>query len=370
MLYVASMEGPAAGYTQAALNYLSAFRAAGIPWELVNLGSPVEWLSMPEWAAPLQRRGEPSGRELAVLHHTPDVVASGPKYGEVLNVGLTVYETDRLPNWLVDQLARETDALIVASEANLNGLRGKYPHPIFVLPHTQGDHWWRPPHPVVPEDRPYTFYYIGTANRRKNPEGVLRAYLRAFPEPSPDQCLLMKLTASKTAIELLRAVALEEGQPDRIGGDIQIWAELWGDAQIRWLHYYGNCYVSLHRGEGWGLGPFQAILLGNAVVATDWGAPLEYLRGSEGFLPVRQQLVDAPILNDLPYFRTTGDEAPLRWAEPNLDHAAEQLRHACEPCIVPSIDVAQALRRKYSWETVGQTARGIVEKLEGWVCRR
>jgi hypothetical protein len=43
------------------------------------------------------------------------------------------------------------------------------------------------------------------------------------------------------------------------------------------LHAIGDCFVSVTRGEGWGLGPFDAATLGNPVIITGWGGHLDFL---------------------------------------------------------------------------------------------
>src|ERR1019366_10116369 len=49
------------------------------------------------------------------------------------------------------------------------------------------------------------------------------------------------------------------------------------DDDLHALHIRGDCFVSLCRSEGWGLGAFDAAAYGNPVVTTGHGGHLEYL---------------------------------------------------------------------------------------------
>ncbi len=48
-------------------------------------------------------------------------------------------------------------------------------------------------------------------------------------------------------------------------------------AGIDALHAAGDCFVSLSRGEGWGLGAFDAGSHGHPIVVTGWGGTLDML---------------------------------------------------------------------------------------------
>ena len=52
------------------------------------------------------------------------------------------------------------------------------------------------------------------------------------------------------------------------------------DRDIGALHHRGDCFVSLCRSEGWGLGAFDAAAYGNPVVTTGFGGHSDYLAGT------------------------------------------------------------------------------------------
>ena len=79
-----------------------------------------------------------------------------------------------------------------------------------------------------------------------------------------------------------------------------------------------DCYVSLHRSEGFGITMAEAMLLGKPVIATDYSGSKDFIRADTAF-PVRYEL--APIGAGKDPYPADGE-----WAEPDLDHAAELMR--------------------------------------------
>jgi glycosyltransferase involved in cell wall biosynthesis len=78
--------------------------------------------------------------------------------------------------------------------------------------------------------------------------------------------------------------------------------------------------VSLCRGEGWGIGAFDAAAHGNPVVMTAFGGQLDYLNRDLAYL-VNYGLV--PVINPQAPLSYSPDQ---RWAEPDIRHGAQQLR--------------------------------------------
>lgn len=79
-----------------------------------------------------------------------------------------------------------------------------------------------------------------------------------------------------------------------------------------------NCYVSLHRGEGLGLGILEALSLNIPVVATNYGGNVEYMNHKLAY-PVDYELV--PRIDDFTVYNDVKE-----WAEPNVEHASSLMR--------------------------------------------
>ena len=89
-------------------------------------------------------------------------------------------------------------------------------------------------------------------------------------------------------------------------------------ADIYALEAVCDCFVSLHRSEGFGLAVAECMLLGKPVISTDWSATSEFVMRENGF-PVRAKLVTLE-RNHGPYAKGS------TWAEPDTMHAAEHMR--------------------------------------------
>ena len=76
-----------------------------------------------------------------------------------------------------------------------------------------------------------------------------------------------------------------------------------------------DCYVSLHRSEGLGLGMMEAMYLGLPVIGTAYGGNMDFMNEENSFL-VKYSMTK--VQNDFgPY------KAGWLWAEPDVDHARE-----------------------------------------------
>ena len=107
-----------------------------------------------------------------------------------------------------------------------------------------------------------------------------------------------------------------------------------GDARVEILNDYmsreelldllaaADCYVSLHRSEGFGLTILEWIALGKPVIATGYSGCADFLNPRTGF-PVGYRLV--PIPRNLGPYRK-GDF----WADPDRDEAARLMRRVRE----------------------------------------
>ena len=90
--------------------------------------------------------------------------------------------------------------------------------------------------------------------------------------------------------------------------------------QMRGLYKRIDCYSTLDRGEGFGLGPFQAGACGKPVIATGFGGVKEYLNKSNSYL-VNYTLTPVFGMPWSPFY--TGKQC---WAEPDIVHGAELMR--------------------------------------------
>lgn len=148
---------------------------------------------------------------------------------------------------------------------------------------------------------------------RKNAEGVIAAFRRAFADGRRDVRLVIKTTNGERFPELLRRLIDSAADDDRI--EVR---DGFLDRRGMWaLQACCDCYVSLHRSEGLGLGMAECMLLGKPVVATGYSGNLAFMDA------------DNSCLVDYSLIPVEEGEYPAwqgqHWAEPDVAQAAAYL---------------------------------------------
>ena len=256
-------------------------------------------------------------------------------------VAHTVWESDRLPGHWPD-LLDATDLVIVPTTWNRDVFVGSGVHtPVGVVPHVvtvpvPGDEGVGLG--LDPDD--FVFYTIGRWDERKAVFLAIEAYLRAFTADDP--VVLVVKTGPRLEMppgEWGAANPRSWTTPWQVASlvrrfrnpaHVRLEVETWTDDRMAGLHWRGDCYLTLARGEGWGIGAFDASAYGNPVVATGWGGFLEYLDDKSAFL------VDHT-LTTVEHNAFASYSPDQRWAAPDVDHAVDLLR-----AVVADPDAARA----------------------------
>jgi glycosyltransferase involved in cell wall biosynthesis len=186
----------------------------------------------------------------------------------------------------------------------------------------------------LPEDKVLFLFLFDMCSimERKNPLGLIRAFREAF-RADDRVALAIKVTRGSFYPEDLRRLE-EEAQN---AGAIVI------DRVLSREETYGlidacDCYVSLHRSEGFGLTMAEAMLMGKPVIATGYSGNLDFMT------PSNSRLVDyarIPITERLPIYRQGNV-----WADPSIEQAAVWMRWVYE-----NPDKARALGERARAET-------------------
>ncbi len=181
------------------------------------------------------------------------------------------------------------------------------------------------PHPLAVRARPVAagsrdrfrvlmIFNAASSFARKNPCAGIAAFRRAF---GADANAELVVKSSNLDVYPGARAALKTA----IGGqsNIRHIDHVLPPHEIEALYEFAGAVLSLHRSEGFGLVLAEAMLRGLPVVATNWSGNVDFLDADNG-CPVRYGLVPA---RDP---RGVYDFPDLRWAEPDIDHAAEYLR--------------------------------------------
>ncbi len=191
-----------------------------------------------------------------------------------------------------------------------------------------------------------------SVTKRKNPLGLVDAYLRAFA-PEDGAMLVLKSINGADRVTDLEAVRAAAGERP----DILVWDEYLTPERHTALLGCCDAYVSLHRAEGLGLTMAEAMGLGKPVIATGYSGNLEFMDDDIAFL-VRSTLTPiGPGVDPYP--------ADARWAEPDLAHAAVLMRKVFDDR-EHGADIgrraADAIRSRWSAATVGPRLAAQLEQ--------
>ncbi len=165
----------------------------------------------------------------------------------------------------------------------------------------------------------FTFLYIFDANssiERKNPSAVISAFARAFSADEKVQLLLKVSNAYRLDhLEKLRQLTSLAAHS---GLEIRFLLETLPYNQLLRLLSAADCYVSLHRAEGFGYTCAEAMAYAKPVIATNYSATTEFMDNESAYL-VDYRECEVTVA-DGPFQRGSV------WAEPSVEHAAAQMR--------------------------------------------
>ncbi|MGR3374995.1 MAG: glycosyltransferase family 4 protein [Pseudooceanicola nanhaiensis] len=194
--------------------------------------------------------------------------------------------------------------------------------------------------------------------QRKNPDGVVRAFLEAFPD-DPDVRLVIK-TQNRTKITdpaqqkvWDRLEAMMEGETR-----IDVLDETLTYDDLLRLKKGCDCYISLHKSEGWGFGMIEAMNLRVPVVATAYSGNMDFCSEDTAWLVDYEEVE----LEDDDYIFVVPGQ---KWARPDHDDAVAKLR------AVRQDDAGRVEKVEAAWRNVRENfsapaiARRYRARLEG-----
>jgi glycosyltransferase involved in cell wall biosynthesis len=175
-------------------------------------------------------------------------------------------------------------------------------------------------HYRLPESR-FLFLFnfdFGSYRARKNPEAVIAAFRQAFPDRRERVGLIVKTINAENHQEEWEALQQLAHDDQRI---IMRNGRYTREEMLNLISVC-DCYVSLHRSEGFGRGPAEAMLQGRPVIVTNYSGNVDFTKDDNSFL------VDYRLMP------VGGDEYPggdgQVWADPDIGHSALQMRRVFE----------------------------------------
>lgn len=168
---------------------------------------------------------------------------------------------------------------------------------------------------LPPDKTLFVFSFDGNSFiSRKNPLGVLEAFQQAFSSTEQHVGLVIKCMRPDPQNPIWQQIQSAAQDDPRIF----IIDAMLDKADVLELYRACDCFVSLHRAEGFGRGIAEALLLGLEVIATGYGGNVDFCE------PAAAHLVPSrPVqLNAEDYVEGAGNQ----WAEPDITAAAQAMR--------------------------------------------
>jgi glycosyltransferase involved in cell wall biosynthesis len=189
---------------------------------------------------------------------------------------------------------------------------------------------------------------------RKNPLAVVKAFALAFPNGTEDVRLIFK-TQNRRRVQdpYQKIVWANIDQAAMRDPRISVVDETYKYRDLLSLKLTCDCYVSLHRSEGWGFGMIEAMQLGIPVICTAYSGNMEFCNEETAYL-VDYDLI-APIEEEYIYV-----ERGSLWADPRRDIAAARMREVAndrEAARAKGRNAARFIGENFSVEAIGRRYR-------------
>ena len=207
----------------------------------------------------------------------------------------------------------------------------------------------------IPEDTfsfifSYDFYSV---LERKNPFAVIEAFKQAFGTQT-DVLLILKSINDHVAPEQMRLM-----REYAAGINIRFIDKHLSRRDMVSLLTTADCYVSLHRSEGFGQGMAEAMFVGTPVIGTGYSGNMDFMTPDNSY-PVEFDLVELTE-NYGPY------EKGNRWAEPSVDHAAALMKRVYYQRPEAQQKAKQAaadIRKNHSFKALGEKMVARLETID------
>lgn len=358
--------GRPTGYSRAAHDYIEALLAVGVSVRIEPFDRDVLWEADERFDHLRELIGVGSEKGVHVYHDMPGRLVDRKVCDGA--VAITTWETSDLPDELADPLATRFDRVIVPSPF-CQGVFAAAAVEAITVPHAIDPDFWNPDALQRDDhDDVFTFYTVGLWNDRKNVADLLRAYLATFRREDDVRLVIhsrdpdiiqAKQILSQSGIPKEDLPRLLINPHDAPGGFAT-------EGQLRQIHLHGDCFVSMTRCEGWGLGAFEALAMNRPVLMPHYGGQASFVPG-EGVryrltpcFPTERLYMEGGELRarrDV----AKGVDCTQKWADPDILDMSARMEAAIDGQF--KMQARDRIVRLYNHEAVGEKLAAALGKV-------
>ncbi len=201
------------------------------------------------------------------------------------------------------------------------------------------------------------FFDMRSYVNRKNPRGVINAFKSLLAKkPYAKTVLILKVHGSEQVPEFFEQM---QGELEDIIDHMVFLNEVMCDNEVKNLVRCCDCFVSLHRAEGYGRGVAEAMCLGKPVIATGYSGNMDFMNSDVSYC-LDYKLI--PVRNgEYPHFE---DQV---WADPDVEQAAKYMLELIEnPEVGRQIGKNAKLHMatNFSYRQIGMIYRNRIDEIQ------
>jgi len=305
-----------------------------------------------------QEMGDPMMPQIIIEHASRFCRASG-RY----KIGWTMSDVEPWPKewldgcWWVDEVWVPTE--IDRQRLQKSGITV----PITVMPLGIDPGYFHPGIAPWPERPPVDYLFVSNFQWgvRKNPDLLITAFRDEFSKDE-NVGLFIKTQRRHQDERIPYQTRWWLREPS---APVFIYEHPVPDWALGGLYTQADCFVLPTSGEGWCLPALESLACGVPVIVTDWSAPTEWGKDTEGIPLPGMHFLDYDLVecrSDIPLYRDS------RWAVPKYEHLRALMRRAYEhreDWKAEALKGSEIVRERYTWQALGERIKGRLKDIEG-----
>lgn len=287
------------------------------------------------------------------------------KYDAPLKIAYTVWESTRLPNYFVEQLIQNFDAVWVVTEWHRQVLSDQgYPISRIHVVNEAVDEDFVPaefdPNFQEYSSGDFIMSIFGRWDFRKSVPEMISAFLEEF---RPDEPVKLVLSVDNPyAVDGMNSTEERMNHYGFVDDRIKIKHFVNRQDYIKYIQN-GHLILTCARAEGWNIPLLEAMAAGTPALYTDYGAQLEFASGKG--IPVKiTGMVECLSGDTYNVQALAGTEVPGYYASPDYQDFKKQMRYAYEnysKVKAKAVAESQELREKFTWENAAYQALNFIQ---------